>query len=57
LAVLALSTVLTLSGVRLLMLAALPGLVIWVVAALLLTDIGRLVVPLLLICHHEFSCC
>jgi hypothetical protein len=52
-------TLLALPSVRLLMLPALAAFVAWVIAALLLTDIGRLVVgvaSLLLVCHSKFSC-
>jgi len=52
-------TWLALPGVGLLVLAALPTLVIRVIATLLLTGIGRFVVgvvSLLLVCHSKFSC-
>jgi hypothetical protein len=52
-------TLLALTGMRLLVLPALSAFVAGVIATLLLTDIGRLVVriaSLLLICHSKFSC-
>ena len=52
-------TLLALTSVRLLVLSALPAFVAWVIATLLLTGIGRLIVgvaSLLLVCHSKFSC-
>jgi hypothetical protein len=52
-------TLLALTGMRLLVLPTLSAFVAWVIATLLLTDIGRLVVriaSLLLVCHSKFSC-
>jgi branched-subunit amino acid ABC-type transport system permease component len=55
-------SLLALAGARLLVLAGLAALVVFVIggiAALLLTDVRGFVIgvtPLLLVCHHEFSC-